>query len=238
MLSCDLHDLLQDLLGINCSCRVIRINDNNRFGLVCDLALNIINVRIPFRLLITNIMNYISTCQSRSSCPQRIIRCRDQNLIPVIQKCLHTEIDQLTDTITCINITHGNPGNSSKLGILHNGLSCGKDSFGIGISLRGTNIAQHVQNYFLRCRKSKWIWIADIQLQNLHSILFHSGRFIHYRSSHIIKYVIQFTGLLECFHLFHSSSYYLCPAYLSFSCSGIMYFLLSIISYLAHFRKP
>ena len=37
-------------------------------------------------LLITNIMNYISTCQSRSSCPQRIIRCRDQNLIPVIQK--------------------------------------------------------------------------------------------------------------------------------------------------------
>ena len=93
--------------------------------------------------------------------------------------------------ITCINITHGNPGNSSKLGILHNGLSCGKDSFGIGISLRGTNIAQHVQNYFLRCRKSKWIWIADIQLQNLHSIFFHSGSFIHNRSAHIVQHVVK-----------------------------------------------
>ena len=191
-LSCDLCDLLQNFLRINCSGWVVWVDDNDCLCFVCNLASDIINIRIPVGLFITNIMYHITTGQCCCRCPKRIIRCRNQDLITIIKKCLHAEIDQLTDTITCINITHGNPGNSSKLGILHNGLSCRKDSFGIGISLRGTNIAQHVQNYFLRCRKSKWIWIADIQLQNLDSILFHSGRFINHRASHIIQYIIEF----------------------------------------------
>ena len=106
MLSCNVRDLLQDLLRIYGTCRVIWIDDNDRFGPWCDLTLDILDIRIPVRLLITDIVDYISSCQCGSCRPQGIIRSRDQDLIPVIQKCLHTEIDQLTDTISCINIIH------------------------------------------------------------------------------------------------------------------------------------
>ena len=48
MLSCDLYDLLQDLLRIYRTCRIIRINDNDGLGLICDLASDVINIRISF----------------------------------------------------------------------------------------------------------------------------------------------------------------------------------------------
>ena len=62
MFPCDLYDLLQDFLGIDSSCRVIRVDDNNGLGLICNLALNILNIRIPFGLLIADIVDYISAC--------------------------------------------------------------------------------------------------------------------------------------------------------------------------------
>ena len=130
---------------------VIRIFDNNGLGSWCDLALDVLNIRIPVRLFITDIMNYISACQSCSSCPQRIIRSRDQDLIPVIKQRLHTKVDQLTDTITSINIINGNSRDPAKLCILHNRFSCRKNALGIGISLGSTYITQHIQDHFLRC---------------------------------------------------------------------------------------
>ena len=39
MLSCNVRDLLQDLLRIYGTCRVIWIDDNDRFGPWCDLTL-------------------------------------------------------------------------------------------------------------------------------------------------------------------------------------------------------
>ena len=191
MFSCNICDLLQDLLRIYCTCRIIRVNDNDRLGPWCDLALDILNIRIPVRLFITDIMNYISACQCCSSCPQRIIGRRNQDLIPVIKQCLHTKVDQLTDTISCINIINGNSRDPAKLCILHDRLPCGKNTLGIRISLGRTYIAQHIKNDFLRCRKSKRIRITYIKLQDLHSVLFHSGRLIYNRSSHVIQYVVK-----------------------------------------------
>ena len=186
MLSCNLHDLLQNLLGINSSCRVVRVNDNDGFGLVCDLALDIVDVRVPLRLLVTDVVDYIAACQGSCGGPERIVRCRDQDLVAIVQKGLHTEIDQLADTIACVNVAHGYSGNAAKLCVLHDGFSRGKNTLGVGIALRGTDIAEHIQNDLLGCGKAEWIWVADIQLQDLHSVLFHSGRFIHNRASHII----------------------------------------------------
>ena len=151
MLSCNVRDLLQDFLRIYRTCRVIRIDDNDRLGPWCDLALDILNIRIPVRLFVTDIMNYISACQCCSSCPQRIIRSRDQDLIPVIKQRLHTEVDQFTDTISRINIINGNSRDPAKLCILHDRFSCRKNALGIGISLGSTNITQHIQDHFLRC---------------------------------------------------------------------------------------
>ena len=135
LLSGDLRDLLQDLLRIDSTCRVIRVDDNDRFGPVRDLASDILDIWIPVRLLVTDIMYDLASCQCRSRRPQRIIRCRDQNLISIIQKCLHTQADKFTDTISCIDIIHGHIRDPAKLCILHDRLAGRKNTLGIRIAL-------------------------------------------------------------------------------------------------------
>ena len=47
MLPGNLYDLLQDLFWIYSACRIIGIDDDDCFGLICDLAADVINIRIP-----------------------------------------------------------------------------------------------------------------------------------------------------------------------------------------------
>ena len=135
VLAGDLHDLLKDFLRIENTGRVVRIDDNDCFCLICDLASDILDIRIPVRLLVTDIMYDLASCQCRSRRPQWIIRCRDQNLISIIQKCLHTQADKFTDTISCIDIIHGHIRDPAKLCILHDRLAGRKNTLGIRIAL-------------------------------------------------------------------------------------------------------
>ena len=106
MLSCEVYNLLQYFLRIKRTGRIVWIDDNDRFCTVIDLLAHIFNIRIPVRLLITDIMYRLSTGKCCTGSPERIVRRRNQNLIPCIQKSRHGKIDQLTDTISCVNIVH------------------------------------------------------------------------------------------------------------------------------------
>ena len=106
MLSCEVYNLLKYFLRIKRTGRIVWIDDNDRFCTVIDLLTHIFDIRIPVRLLITDIVYRLSTGKCCTGSPERIIRRRDQNLIPCIQKSRHGKIDQLTDTISCVNIVH------------------------------------------------------------------------------------------------------------------------------------
>ena len=106
MLSCEVYNLLQYFLRIKRTGRIVWIDDNDRFCTVVDLLTHIFDIRVPVRLLITDIVYRLSTGKCCTGSPERIIRRRDQNLIPCIQKSRHCKIDQLTDTISCVNIVH------------------------------------------------------------------------------------------------------------------------------------
>ena len=88
--------------------RVIRIDDNNRFCAVGDLLSHIIDVRIPFGLFVADVVDGFSAGQRCAGSPERVIRGWDEDFIPVIQKSGHTEVDQLTDAVSCINIINRN----------------------------------------------------------------------------------------------------------------------------------
>ena len=106
VLSCEVYNLLQYFLRIKRTGRIVWIDDNDRFCTVVDLLTHIFDIRIPVRLLITDIVYRLSTGKCSTSCPKRIIRRRDQDLIPCIQKSRHGKIDQLTDSISCVNVVH------------------------------------------------------------------------------------------------------------------------------------
>ena len=192
MLPGNLNDLFQDLLRIQYACRVIGIDDNDSLGTVRDLAADIIEIRIPVGFLITDIVHYRTSGQCGRSRPQRIIRRRNQNLIPLIQQCLHTQGDQLTDTISRINIVHLHVGQLFDLGILHDRLAGREKSPGIRIALTFRQLLTHIRDHFIRCTEPKGRRITDIQLEDLHSRLFHAGSFLHYRSAHIVKHIVEF----------------------------------------------
>ena len=106
MLSCEVYNLLQYFLRIKRTGRIVWIDDNDRFCTVIDLLTHIFDIRVPVRLLITDIVYRLSTGKCCTGSPERIIRRRDQNLIPCIQKSRHRKIDQLTDSISCVNVVH------------------------------------------------------------------------------------------------------------------------------------
>ena len=110
MFSGNIYDLLKNLLRIKCSCRIIRIDDNNSFCLVCDFLFDILNIRIPFRLFVTDIMNSSTSCQSSAGSPQRIVRRWNENFISGVKQSGHAEIDQLTDAVSSVNVIDGNIG--------------------------------------------------------------------------------------------------------------------------------
>ena len=87
MLSGNLNDSFKDLTRIDCAGRIIRVDNDDRLRLIRDLALHVKKIRIPLTLLVTDIVNYFSAGKRCAGSPERIIRCRDQDLIPVIEKC-------------------------------------------------------------------------------------------------------------------------------------------------------
>ena len=108
MFSGKLDNLLQYLFRIECTGRVIRIDDNNRFCAVGDLLSHIINVRIPFGLFIADVVDGFSTGQRCAGGPERVIRGWDEDFITVIQKSGHAEVDQLTDAVSGVDIIDRN----------------------------------------------------------------------------------------------------------------------------------
>ena len=82
----------------------------------------------------------------------------------MIQKCLHTQRDQLTDTVSGIDITHLHIRQLLYLRILHDGLSGGKQPPGIGISLALRQLLAHITDHLVRCAETKGSRIADIEL--------------------------------------------------------------------------
>ncbi len=64
MFSGNIHDLLQNLSGIEGSGGIVGIDDDNGLCPVCDLLFDIFHVRIPVGLLVTDIVDGFSSGQS------------------------------------------------------------------------------------------------------------------------------------------------------------------------------
>ena len=84
MLPGQVNDLLQNLLRIQRSGGIVGIDDDNRLGPVRDLLFHIFQIRIPVRLLITDIMHGLSSRKGGAGRPQGIVRRGNQNLIPIV----------------------------------------------------------------------------------------------------------------------------------------------------------
>ena len=123
MLSGHLDNLFQHFPGIECPGRIVRVDHNNRLGLIRNFSADIIQIWIPVGLLVTDIMNHISAGQCGTCSPQRIVRCRNQDLIPVVQQRLHGNADQFTDSVAGVDILTSHVGQILLFAVGQNRLS-------------------------------------------------------------------------------------------------------------------
>ena len=186
MLPGDIHDLLENLPGIQRSGRIVRIDNNDGFRPVGDLFADIVDIRVPVRLLITDIMYDFPACQCGAGRPQRIVRRGNQDLVSVVQQRRHAQIDQFADPVSGINTVHAHIGKPFQLRVLHNRFSGRKQSFGLRITLAVHQLSAHIIDHFVRGTESERSRIPDVQFQYLSSGFLHSHGLIRHRASHII----------------------------------------------------
>ena len=167
MLPGDIHDLLENLPGIQRSGRIIRVDNNDGFRPVGDLFADIVDIRVPVRLLITDIMHDFPACQRGTCRPQRIVRRRNQDLVSVVQQRRHAQIDQFADAVPGVDTVHAHIGKPFQLRVLHDRFSGRKQSFGLRITLAVHQLSAHIIDHFVRCAESERGRISDVQFQNL-----------------------------------------------------------------------
>ena len=119
-----LHNSLDDLLGINTSCRVVGVDKDNSLCLGCDLALHILEVRVPVRILVADIVDSLALAQVHRSSPQRIVRCRKKNLVPRVKESLHNHCNKLAHTVSDVDIINAYILDSPLLVICLDGKTC------------------------------------------------------------------------------------------------------------------
>ncbi len=106
VLTGDFDHFQQEFGAVHRAGRVVRVDQHDPAGTRCDFGFDVIQIRIPVGLLITDVMYRATTGQRHGGSPERIIRCRHQQFITVVQQCLHRHDDQLAGAITDINVVH------------------------------------------------------------------------------------------------------------------------------------
>ena len=136
-------------------------------------------------------MTCCATSQIHSRRPQRIIWRRHQHLVAIIQQTLHRHHDKLRDTITDDDVVYCHAINILLLGVMHNGFARGKQPFGICVARRLIHIANHILQDFLRRFKTEWRRIANIQLDDTMTILFHLFGARQYWPTNVVAHIIK-----------------------------------------------
>ena len=191
MLTGEFNDLLQHFRRVQRASRIVRVDDDNRFRTVGDLAPHILDIGIPFRLLVTHVMHGRTTRQRDARRPQRIIRRRHQHLITVVKQRRHAQIDQFAHTVARVNPVDADIRDILELRVLHDRLASGEQAFRIGIAFAIGQLLRHVVYDFIRRAEAERRRIADIELEDMGPGGFHSRRFVDNRSSDIIEHVIK-----------------------------------------------
>ena len=75
--SCNLDDLKKEFLWIEYTGRVVRIDDDDCFCLLCDFGTDILNVWIPVGLLVTGVKDRFAVFEIYGIAPEGVTRRRN-----------------------------------------------------------------------------------------------------------------------------------------------------------------
>ena len=84
VLAGDLHDLLQQLFGVDRAGGVVGVDDHDPAGARRDFGADIVKIRKPVRGFVTQIVHRFTTGKRHRRRPQRVVRSGNQHLIATV----------------------------------------------------------------------------------------------------------------------------------------------------------
>ena len=197
VLAGDIDDLLQHFARVDRTRWVIRVNDHDGLGFIRNLGLDVLDGWIPIIVLITQVVHWGATCQGRSCGPQWIIRCRDENLIAVIEQRLGGHADELGDAIAQEDIVDIEGREVLQLVAGNDGSAGRNDSLGGGITLGSRQGSDHIAHDDIGCFEAKDGRVTGVEFQDGVAIELHAFRFRRDLAADVIRDALEFVGLVK-----------------------------------------
>jgi len=200
MLAGDVDDFAQQVIGIQRTGRVVRVDQHDRLGMGVDLAADIVEIWQPALGLIAQVVLGRPAREADRRGPQGIIRRRDQHLVTGIEQRVHRHDDQFRNAIADVNVVQRHTLDTLLLGVMHDRLARREDALRIGITGRVRQVADHVLLDFLGRIEAEGSEVADVQLDDLVTLFLHLLGLLQHRAADVVADVGEFGGFLDVFH--------------------------------------
>ena len=196
----NLNDALEHLARIDGTRGVIGVDDDEGLGRARDLGLHILQVGIPIRLLVAQIVHGMAAGKGCARRPERIVGAGDQNLIAVVEQRVHRKLNELGHAVARVDVLHLNVGQALDLRVLHNRLACREQAARVGIAFAVGQLLAHVLDDLVGRAETEGRRVADIELENTLALVLHAGSLVDDGTAHVIQDVIKLSGFRKSTH--------------------------------------
>ncbi|MNC40177.1 hypothetical protein D3C75_888700 [compost metagenome] len=193
----DFDDLLQHFLRIHRAGRVVRVDQQDRPGIAGNLRLDVVDVRVPVRLLVAQVVHGLAAGQAGGRGPQRVVGGRDQHLVAVVEQGLQDHDDQLGHAVAEVDVLDADAFHLLLLVVLHHRLARAEQALGVAVALGDRQVADHVLEDLLRGLEAERCRVADVQLENALAFVFEALGVLENRPADVIADVGELVGFAD-----------------------------------------
>ena len=193
----DLGDLLQRLLRVHRTGRVVRVDDDDSAGAFGDPGFEVFQVRLPGVLFCTAVVDRGAAGQRHRGGPQRIVGPGHEDLVLRVAQCLQAQGDEFADPVAEEDFIGAEIVDAAGLVVLDHCAAGGEDSPRVRIALRHGQVRGDVLDDRFGGFESEGGRVADVELEDRVPGGFHRLGLFEDGSSDVIEDIGQLRRLPE-----------------------------------------
>ena len=193
-------DLLEGVLRVDGAGGVVRVDHHDALGARGDLRFEVLEVRLPARVLVAEVVHGPAAGQGHGGGPQRVVGGGDQDLVAVVQQRHQGHRDELADAVAQVDVIDVDVLDAAGLVVLRDGGAGGEDAAGIAVALGMRQVADHVHQDRVRRFKPERGGVSDVQFEDAVTLCLHLLGGLKDRSTDVVKDIMKLGGLLEFCH--------------------------------------
>ena len=136
----DVRDLLQRLLRVHRTGRIVRVDDDDAAGAFGDAGFEVGQIRLPGVLLGAPVVDRCAAGQCHRGGPQRVVGAGHEDLVLGIAQSLQAQSDELADAVAEEDLIGAEIVDAAGLVVLDDSAAGGEDSPRIRIALRDRKV--------------------------------------------------------------------------------------------------